>query len=1022
MSFVNCTKFRSPYPAIFLLMLAWTAAAQTGNVFVSTPLAINERPDGPVRAVLDAEDGYTFVGGEFQSTSIYVGGLTLWPQTYSPGQNLQPAADGPVYTTLYVNNAQFIGGNFERSYGGPRRNASKYNNSVLDASWQPNPNGTVLQMFHAANTIYMAGEFTSVSGAAANHLAAVDVDTGELRDWATGTNGTVRCMVPGRPVYIAGDFTLVGNLPRMHIAALDPDTGDVLLQGPEADGPVFALKSDGHNTMFAGGDFSTLGGKPRAHVGRFNFLSGGVTAWNPGADGRVFTIEKAEDRVYLGGNFKTVGGKLRRNIAKLDFATGQVSDWNPGADAPVRSLLDDDIGLIAGGDFRHFGDRATSYFAAYNEASDDGMFTGAVTYISGNIVGGYEVGGHFTTIFPQGRGRHLIEIHTDTRKIGARLPWFANIYDICKAGNSIVVGGAPGVQPFFTPSLAKLRPDRSMDASLPLPEGNVFALESAGDYIYVAGDFTHVGGETRSYLARIDANTHILDSWNPQADGPVLDVVAGDDGAIFVAGAFSTLAGQPRAGLAGFDSNGNLLPWSPLPNNKVMCLSYDRGVLLAGGDFTKMNGTPRGRAAAFTMPVGTLKSWDPKVDGSVAAIAATEEAIYLGGWFSKTREDTRYNLASVDRDVGIAWPWQPNPDGGVLVLKAAADRLRVGGAFKYIGNVPCAHYAEFEMDNAAPTVTKFSLPVGTILGPNLVAEVSFSEDVFGFDVSELNVVKQGITTGAPFIYGGPQLYTVVVPEIVGKGKLRLQINPGDIHDSALLGMLFTETSPYAEVNTLSPTMEFQPRGTVYTNKPVEVKVHFGAPPASFGLANLRASRCTISGFSGSGQDYRFTLSPTSQGNFYAAVESVTSADGFSYIGPRSVGGYCDLTDPELSKLESVPPQAYMGEVVRIRAEIAQLFDNPSVEVLVNGRHASRYANLNNRVEFGYRVSAMDPIGPATVVINARDRAGNLSGLISTEILEVVPPPEDLPLRHWLGLIAVALAAAWMLHRRAASAK
>jgi hypothetical protein len=62
----------------------------------------------------------------------------------------------------------------------------------------------------------------------------------------------------------------------------------------------------------------------------------------------------------------------------------------------------------------------------------------------------------------------------------------------------------------------------------------------------VGGKFTSIQGQTRNYIARLDATTGLSDSFNPNANGEVYSIATQPDGKILVGGQFDSIGGQAR--------------------------------------------------------------------------------------------------------------------------------------------------------------------------------------------------------------------------------------------------------------------------------------------------------------------------------------------------------------------------------------------------------------------------------------------------------------------------------------------
>ncbi len=186
-----------------------------------------------------------------------------------------------------------------------------------------------------------------------------------------------------------------------------------------------------------------------------------------------------------------------------------------------------------------------------------------------------------------------------------------------------------------------------------------------------------------------------------QVDGVIWSqVVVGDT--VYAAGSFSTArpAGAapgshttPRHNLLAYSiSTGKLLTsFKPDLNAqaRTVVASPDKSRIYVGGDFTKANGAPRSRIAAYSTTTGRLvRGFAPAAAAPVLAIAATGATVYLGGSFASVSGHTRPRLAAVSASTGRVTSWSPQPNAPVtaLTLTAAPVKLVVGGRFTKIGS------------------------------------------------------------------------------------------------------------------------------------------------------------------------------------------------------------------------------------------------------------------------------------------------------------------------------------------------
>ena len=82
-------------------------------------------------------------------------------------------------------------------------------------------------------------------------------------------------------------------------------------------------------------------------------------------------------------------------------------------------------------------------------------------------------------------------------------------------------------------------------------DGNVSSIAvQANGKILSGGYFTSIGGQTRNYIARLDAtgpNTGLADSFNPNANGLAFSIALLADGKILAGGTFTSIGGQTRS-------------------------------------------------------------------------------------------------------------------------------------------------------------------------------------------------------------------------------------------------------------------------------------------------------------------------------------------------------------------------------------------------------------------------------------------------------------------------------------------
>lgn len=237
--------------------------------------------------------------------------------------------------------------------------------------------------------------------------------------------------------------------------------------------------------------------------------------------------------------------------------------------------------------------------------------------------------------------------------------------------------------------------------------------DGAGGW-FIGGSFVSVGGQPRANLAHILPSGQVAD-WAPDPDGDVM-VLALDGLRLFAGGSFSRISGQSRRYLAELDATGGgLALWDPSPDQTVRALLVNQGALYAGGDFASIAGQPRSRAAAFELASGALTAWNPDIQVGlcdVRALAARGDTVYIGGLFSSVGGVPRRHLAAVDAQAGRPTSWDPSLTGPddlffgdpfVNTLAISGSSIYVGGHYTGIGGAARNGLAQVDLATGLAT-------------------------------------------------------------------------------------------------------------------------------------------------------------------------------------------------------------------------------------------------------------------------------------------------------------------------------
>ena len=200
-----------------------------------------------------------------------------------------------------------------------------------------------------------------------------------------------------------------------------------------------------------------------------------------------------------------------------------------------------------------------------------------------------------------------------------------------------------------------------------------------------------IGGQTRNHIARLDATTGLADSFDPNANDGVSSIAVQADGKIFRRAAFSanSIGGQTRNYIARLDATTGL-PDSFNPNANAVAVRsiavQADGKILAGGDFTTL--APNGGAPVTRNRIARLET-DGRLDQTLdlstvgtfvrATAVQPDGKILIGGNFTSVLGVARNNIARLNTDGTLDTAFNPNADSSRLFNRAAGGRQDFSG-------------------------------------------------------------------------------------------------------------------------------------------------------------------------------------------------------------------------------------------------------------------------------------------------------------------------------------------------------
>ena len=228
--------------------------------------------------------------------------------------------------------------------------------------------------------------------------------------------------------------------------------------------------------------------------------------------------------------------------------------------------------------------------------------------------------------------------------------------------------------------------------------------------ILAGGPFNTIGGQTRNHIARLDATTGLADSFdpNPPADFNALvdSIAVQPDGKILACGGFGTIGGQTRNHIARLDPNTGLADsWDPNAGTSAFVYTIAvqaDGKVLAVGSFGTIGGQLRNDIARLDGTTGLADSFNPNADFTVFSVAVQADGkILAGGQFANIGGQPRALFARLSDDTAALQ--------NIAATPTTVTWTRGGSS---------PQFARVTFESSTDNVTYTSLGNGTAAGSN----------------------------------------------------------------------------------------------------------------------------------------------------------------------------------------------------------------------------------------------------------------------------------------------------------------
>jgi hypothetical protein len=229
----------------------------------------------------------------------------------------------------------------------------------------------------------------------------------------------------------------------------------------------------------------------------------------------------------------------------------------------------------------------------------------------------------------------------------------------------------------------------------------------SGNTLYIGGAFTTLGTNTPNLFF---GNTSGQVSTNfPRPNGSVTAAISDGVGGWYISGTFSLLGNQTRSRIARINADGSLHPWTATLNSSANVMLLVNGTLYIGGGFTNVSGQLRNRLAALDTATGLATDWNPNSTSFIYSLASNGSELFVGGNFTTIGGQARNRFASFEYNSSTPTAFNPDMNAAVNAIYLTPTQMYVGGAFTDVGNDRRARFSVFNVNSSLPvTFTSFS--------------------------------------------------------------------------------------------------------------------------------------------------------------------------------------------------------------------------------------------------------------------------------------------------------------------------
>ena len=328
--------------------------------------------------------------------------------------------------------------------------------------------------------------------------------------------------------------------------------------------------------------------------------------------------------------------------------------------------------------------------------------------------------------------------------------------------------------------------------------------------------------------------------------------------------------------------------------NVTVNVLADKAKDSAGNNNTAATGLTR--TADFTAPNVALTSASPTITNTPFSVTATfSESVT--GFIASDVNLTNSNISGFTGS-GTTYNFTvtPNTDGPITVNVPVATATDIAG-----NNNTAATQLTRTADITAPTVALTSASP-TITNTPFSVTATFSESVTGFIANDVNLTNSTISG---FTGSGTTYNFTVTPN--ASGAVTVNVPAATATDIAgNNNTAATQLTRTADIT--APTVALTSASPTTTNTPFSVTATFSESVTGFIASDVNLTNSTISGFTGSGTTYNFTVTPNTDGPVTIDVPAATATDiaGNNNTAATQLTRTADFTAPTVALTSASP--------------------------------------------------------------------------------------------------------------------